>query len=374
MKISVKRVETNKDLRNFVEFPNKLYKNNKYYVPQLIQSDIDSLSPRKNHAFDFCEAIYWLAYRNNKIVGRIAGIINHEYNRNHGKKYIRFGFVDFIDDEDVVNALFCTFEEWAKSQNAEYLCGPLGFLEFDISGLLIEGFDQLATAYGKYNAQYYSKHIERLGYTKNVDWVEYEIYVPEQRNAAIARIAEHTAQKSQLTLLQFTDRKELCEKYANKIFALLNREYARVYGYTTFTEGQIENMKKQFIPLLNLKYVTLVADKEDNLIAFAIFIPSLSKAFQKAKGHLFPFGFIHILRALHKNDSVDSLLMAVATEYQNLGVPAMMLNKLWQQMHDNGVKILNSTREWEDNLAVRKLCRHYDHKLNKRARCYIKEM
>ncbi|MCQ2285283.1 MAG: N-acetyltransferase [Bacteroidales bacterium] len=374
MSVSIKEVVTKKELKAFVRFPNKLYKNNPYYVPQLEQSDLDALTPGKNHAFDFCEGKYWLAYLDGKIVGRIAGIINHEYNERHGILYVRFGWMDFIDNEEVVDKLIDTVRDWAKSKNAQYLSGPLGFLEFDASGVLVEGFDQIPTAYGKYNAPYYAQHLERLGFTKDVDWVEYQIKIPEHFPENVISASQKLAERYKLKVLQFTSKKVLVEKYADKLFALLNRQYERVHGYCKLSDGQILDLKNQFIPMLNLKYVAIVVDENDDMVGFAICLPSISKALQKAKGHLYPFGFIHLLHALRKNDTIDSLLVAVATEYQNKGVTAMMFTTIWRQLHANGFTTIESTRQWEDNIQVRNLWNRFGYVLHKRARCYIKKM
>ncbi|MBP5710894.1 MAG: GNAT family N-acetyltransferase [Bacteroidales bacterium] len=374
MKIVVKEVATKRELRQFVTFPNKLYKNNPYYVPQLVQAEIDTLTPEKNHAFDVCEGKYWLAYSDGKIAGRIAGIINHDYNQRNGAVYVRFGWLDFVDNKEVAEALVATVEAWAKTKNARYVCGPVGFLEFDVSGVLVEGFDQLPTAYGKYNAPYYATYIEGLGYKKEVDWVEYQIKIPDKFPENVIEMSEKIAVRYNVKLLQFDNKKELVNKYCDKIFKLMNRQYERVHGYTQLSQGQIDDLKKQFIPLLNLKFVTIVIDKDDEVIGFAICLPSLSKALQKANGSMYPFGFMHILGALRKNDTIDSLLVAVATEYQNKGITAMMFSRLWQQMHDNGFTTIESTRQWEDNLQVRNLWNRFEYKLHKRARSYIKEL
>lgn len=373
MSVEIQEVVSKKQLRQFVEFPNRLYRDNPYYVPQLVSADLDSLTPGKNHAFDFCEGKYWLAIRDGKIVGRIAGIINHEYNKQMGKIYIRFGWLDFVDDEEVVNQLIHTMETWAKSKNANFICGPVGFLEFDIAGVLVEGYDQIPTAYGKYNAPYYAGHLERLGYAKEVDWVEYQVKIPDTIPDAVHRVAQVTAERHGLTLLQFDNKKALLA-YADKLFALMNRQYACIHGFTQLTPGQVEDLKNQFLPMLNLKFVSIVVDSNDELVGFAICLPSVSKALQKARGHLFPFGFIHILRALRKNDTIDTLLIAVATEYQNKGVTAMMFDRLWQQMHDNGFTTLESTRQLEENLHVRNLWNRFGFQLHKRARSFIKSV
>lgn len=374
MKVIVKEIESKRDLKEFVVFPNKLYKGNPYYVPQLISADMDSLNPKKNHAFEFCEGKYWGAYdEKGKMVGRIAGIINHEYNRKMNTMYVRFGWMDFIDDVDVVNALFDTMEAWAKSRGAEYICGPLGFLEFDIAGVLVEGFDQLPTAYGKYNAPYYAGHLERRGYVKDVDWIEYRTTIPDKMPENVDVMAQRLAERYEVKALQFTRKKDLM-KYADQVFELMNHEYGALHGFSNLSPGQVEDLKNQFIPLLNLKYVVLIVDKNDKLISFSFCLPSLSKALQKANGHLFPFGFLHIKHALRKNDVIDSLLVAVASEYRSKGITAIVFSTLAKRFIEDGYKAVESTRQLEENHSVRNLWNRYEYVIHKRARAYMKKV
>lgn len=374
MEVYIKEVSTKNELKAFVSYPNYLYKENPYYVPQLISGEIDTLSKDKNHAFEFCESRYWLAYNaSNKIVGRIAGIVNHSYNEKTGIFYMRFGWLDFIDDESVVDALIGTVQTWATELGATCLNGPLGFLEFDVAGVLVEGFQELPTAYGKYNAPYYEKHLERLGFTKDVDWVEYSIAIPSEIPAKIATFADIVAKRYNLRAMKFKKKKDILV-YADSIFALLNRGYANIHGFSELSDGQIDDLKKQFIPLLNLKFVTIVVDSSDNVVAFGICLPSLSKALQKAKGRLFPFGFLHIMRALKKNDTLDALLIAIEPSYQRKGVNSMIFNSLKDDIIGSSITSIESTRELENNHSVQNLWNELSFRQHKRARCYIKQL
>ncbi len=374
MAIVIKEVTDRKGLRKFVRFPNDLYKDNKYFVPQIVSMDMDTLSPEKNRAFEVCEGKYWLALdESGKVVGRIAGIINHKYNKKVGQKICRFGWIDFIESQEVATGLLATVEEYARSKGMDIVEGPVGFLEFDVAGVLVEGFDQIPTAYGKYNDPYYEPMILHDGYTKSTDFVEYRITVPDNIERYI-RLGEVVGQRYGLSQGHFKNKKELVRNYVDGIFSVLNTCYAPLHGFSELSPAQCEDLKDQFISNLRLDFVSVVVDKDDKVVGFGITLPSLSKALQKAKGSLFPFGFIHILRALRKNDTIDALLIAVLPEYQDKGVNSMIFSKIGQGMINNGIKYVESTRELEDNHSVQNIWGHFEHKLHKRARVYIKNI
>ena len=371
---TIKEVKTKKDLKAFVHFPNVLYKGNPYYVPQIESMDMDTLSPEKNHAFEVCEGKYWLAYDGNGgIVGRVAGIVNHRYNEKMGEKICRFGWIDFIDDREVSKALMQTVEQYAREKGMNLVSGPMGFLEFDAAGVLVEGFDKLPTPYGKYNAPYYESHLTALGYAKDTDYVEYRILVPEVIPDRYARMAELVSIKNSLHQAEFSNRAEL-EPYLDSLFKCLNAAYAELHGFSELSPGQCEDLKKQFLGNINVDYVSIVLDADDQVVGFGVALPSLSKAMQKAKGKLFPFGFIHILKALRKNDTIDLLLIAIDEKYKNKGVNAMIFDKFAHGITKNGIKYIESTRELEDNTSVQNLWRYLEHDLTKRARTYLKQI
>lgn len=374
MPISIKEVTDKKGLKSFVRFPNELYAGNRYYVPQIESMEIDTLTPEKNRAFEVCEGKYWLALDDNgKVVGRIAGIINHKYNQKVGSRICRFGWIDFIESQEVVSALLAKVEEYARSKGMDVVEGPVGFLEFDISGVLVEGFDQVPTAYGKYNYPYYEPLILKEGYAKETDFVEYRITVPDNIDRYV-RFAEMVADRYNLKQAEFSSKKELVRKYADGIFEVMNSCYANLHGFSELSPAQCEDLKDQFLPNLNLDYVSVILDKNDKVIGFGVTLPSLSLALQKAKGHMFPFGFIHILRALRKNDTIDALLIAILEEYQDKGVNAMIISRIGEGMHRNGIKYVESTRELEDNHNVQNLWGRFEHHLHKRARIYVKHL
>ena len=374
MDVTIKEVRTKSDLRKFVHFPNELYKDNPYYVPQIESMDRDTLTPTKNHAFEVCEGKYWLAFdEKGHVVGRVAGIINHRYNEKVGEKICRFGWIDFIDNPDVSEALMQAVEGYARKKGMDIISGPTGFLEFDAAGILVEGFDQLPTAYGKYNDPYYRNHLLALGYRKEVDFVEYRILVPEvipDRYARMAKLVSEKYSLHQASLLKHSD----INPYIDGVFQCMNAAYSKIHGFSELTPGQCEDLKKQFLSNVNVDYLSIILDANDKVVGFGVAIPSLSMAMQKAKGSLFPFGFVHILNALKHNDTIDLLLIAIDERYQNKGVNAMVFDKFAQGITKNGIKYIESTRELEDNTDVQNLWRLFNHTIHKRARVYRKNI
>ena len=372
MKITIKEVKTQRDLRHFVHYPNALYKDNPFYVPQIESMDRDTLTPSKNHAFEVCEGKYWLAFdEKNHVVGRVAGIINHRYNEKVSEKICRFGWIDFIDNRIVSEALMDAVEGYAKDKGMNIVSGPTGFLEFDAAGILVDGFHQLPTAYGKYNAPYYEDHLLALGYQKEVDFVEYRILVPEVIPDRYARMANLVSEKyslHQAPLLKHSD----IDPYIDGVFRCMNAAYSNLHGFSELSPGQCEDLKKQFLSNVNVDYLSIVLDADDKVIGFGLAMPSLSKAMQKAKGNLFPLGFVHILKALKHNDTIDLLLIAIDEHYLNKGVNAMIFDKFAKGITKNGIKYIESTRELEDNTDVQNLWRLFEHTIHKRARVYRK--
>ena len=372
--IIIKEVTNKKELKAFVHFPNVLYRGNPYYVPQIESMDRDTLTPGKNHAFEVCEGKCWLAYdQKGEIVGRVAGIINHKYNEKTGERICRFGWIDFIDDPNLVKALMNTVEGYAREKGMDTMNGPMGFLEFDAAGVLVEGYDKLPTAYGKYNAPYYEQHLLDLGYVKDADYVEYLIKVPDVIPERYARMAELVSIKNSLHQAVIHNRTELMP-YLDGLFRCLNSAYSKLHGFSELTPGQCDDLKKQFLSNINVDYVSIVLDADEHVVGFGVALPSLSKAMQKAKGSLFPFGWIHMLKALKQNDTLDLLLIAIDEKNKNKGVNAMIFDKFAQGITKNGVKYIESTRELEDNTSVQNLWRYLEHELTKRARTYIKHL
>ena len=370
--IIVKEVKTKSDLRKFIAFPDKLYKGNKYRVPQLHMYERAALYPQKNPAFEFCEAKYWLAYKNNKIAGRIAGIINHKSNEIWNEKHMRFGWIDFIDDLEVSGALIKTVEDWAKDKGLTAVHGPLGFSDMDLEGMLVEGFDEMATQATIYNYPYYPVHLEKLGYKKDTDWVQFEIKIPDKVPENLKRISLQTLEKYDLKILKIKKSKEVLP-YAKSMFYTLNEAFKSLYGFVPLTDKQIEKYTKDYFSAIDVKFICFVLDKNNEVAGFGISIYSLSEALQKAKGKLFPFGFIHILKALRKNNKVDMLLQAVKPEYQNKGVAAIFYSEIMQAYIDNGVEIAISSHALEDNKSAFLMFNDYETRQHLKRRCYIKK-
>ncbi len=372
-KIEIKEVKSKSDLNKFIAFPDKLYKGNKYRVPQLHNFEKSILSKKTNPAFDFCEARYWLAYKDEKIVGRIAGILNTKSNEIWEENYVRFGWIDFIDDKEVSATLIKTIEDWAKSINAEAVHGPLGFTDMDLEGMLVEGFNEIGTQATLYNYPYYPKHLENLGYAKDVDWIQHEITVPKEVPERVKRITDLVMKKYNLHILDAKKPKDVLP-YAKKMFNTLNEAFGHLYGYVALTDKQIEKYTKDYFSIIDTKYICFVLNEEDDVVGFGISILSLSKALQKAKGKLFPFGFIHILKALKKNDTVDMLLQGVKPDYIKKGVAAIFYNKLMQAYINNGVKTAITSHILEENRNSHQMFDAYETRQHLRRRIYIKHL
>jgi GNAT superfamily N-acetyltransferase len=374
MPIEIRELKTKSERKKFITFPFELYKNNQYWVPPLIMEEMNTLNPKQNPAFDFCEMKLWMAFRDGKAVGRIAGFINHRANETWKQKQARFGWIDFIDDQEVADSLYKTVEDWAKSMGMHAVHGPLGFTDMDKEGMLIEGFNELGTIATIYNHPYYQKLTENAGYVKDTDWVEYEIKPDEVRiPEKHLRIAEIVRQKFGLRVLQFKKTKDVV-KYGKQIFNLLNEAFAPLYGFMPLTEKQVNYYIKMYFSFVVPEFIAVIVDKDDNVIAFGITLPSLSLAMQKAKGRLFPFGFIYLLRALKRSTTIDLYLIAVKPEYQNKGVNAMLFTDLIPKYIKRGFKTAETNVELEDNEMVKRQWEYFSPRQHKRRRAFIKHL
>jgi GNAT superfamily N-acetyltransferase len=369
--VELREVNTERELKKFILFPFRLYRGNSCWVPPLLPDEKKTLRRNVNPAFEFCKARYWLAYKNGRVAGRIAGILNQRYIERWKNSYARFGWVDFVDDEEVSRALFKEVENWAHSEGMEGVHGPLGFTDFDPEGMLIEGFDELGTMPDIYNYSYYKDHIERYGYKKHVDWVEYEIRTPEEIPDKAKRISELAAKRNHLRLLEAKKSKDFLP-YAREIFDVLDSAYSAMYGYVPMTKAQVDFYLKQYFSHIVPDYVKLVLDRNDAVAGVLIGFPSFSRALQKAKGRLFPFGFIYLLRALKKNKYLDLYLGAVRPDLQGKGVNAIFMAAITDTAIKKGIISTESTKELEENRLVRAHWDYYDVRQHKRRRCYIK--
>lgn len=374
--IEIKKIEPTKgNLKRFTEFQIDLYDGNPWFVPPLVSDDVATLDPKENPAFDFCESAYFMAYRDGKPVGRIAGIINRQVNEKSHSRTARFGFVDFIDDHEVSAALFKAAEDWARSKGMEKIVGPLGFTDLDHEGMLVEGFEELSTMATIYNYPYYPEHMERLGYKKESDWLEFQMEVPDAIPDKYNRIAEIVKKKFGLRVHKYSSRKRIKKEYGHALFHLVNDAYKNLYQYSTLTERQIEYYINIYLGLLNLELVTLVVDEAGKLVGVGISMPSMSRALQKSKGKMLPFGWYHLLKGLKgKNDRVDLLLVAVHPDYQNKGVNALLFQDLIPYYIKNGYRYAESNPEMETNSKVQSQWEYFTTRQHRRRRSFEKKL
>jgi len=374
MSVVIREVASKKELKEFIWFGIDLYKDCEFAAPPLLMDDLLNLSKGKNPALDFCEATYFMAFKDGKIAGRIACILNPISNETWNQKHARFGWVDFIDDAEVTKALFDTATAWAKERGMTAIHGPLGFTDFDHEGTLIEGFDKLGTLAAIYNYPYYAKHIEANGFVKDMDWKEYQITIPDEFPEKYFRIADIVKKKFNLTALQFKSRKEVVNNYADKIFNLLNLTYSHLYGFTKLNEKQKHFYISLYFSFFRTDTISIIVDGKDDVVALGIAMPSFTKALQKAKGRLFPLGWYYMLKALKKNDMVDLYLMAVHPDYQNKGVNSIMFAELMPRFAKNGYKFAESNPELELNTQMSAQWGSFEHVNHKRRRVYIKQL
>jgi len=373
MSLEIREVTSAKELKAFIKFSLKLYKENPYYIPCLTYDEINTFNPKKNPALEFCDSIKFVALRDGEIVGRIAGIINHDTNKWWKQDHARFGWFDVIDDQEVTKALLDAVGNWAQRKGMNALKGPLGFTDLDHEGMLVEGFDEMGTFATIYNYDYYPRHMENLGYRKDVDWKEYQITIPDQIPDRYTRMAAIVSQKYDLRVVKFKTASALVKKYGEKIFKLWNDTYNVLYGFAPLTDKQVHYYIKMYLSFVRSDLVSIIVDKDDNVVGMGIAIPSLSKAFQKTKGNIFPFGFIHLLKALRKNDLVDLYLMGIHPDYQGKGLNSMIFADLVPIFIKNGYKLAETNPELEENGRIQVLCADFNPRHHRRRRVYIKE-
>lgn len=376
MSVEIKAIEhTRKGLKPFVKFGIDLYKGNGCYVPPLVLDEIETLSPSGNPAFEFCRAQAFMAYRDGKPVGRIAAIINEVVNNRTGRDECRFGFVDFIDDAEVSDALFAAAEGWARENGMTEMVGPLGFSDMDHEGMLVEGFDEMGTMATIYNYPYYPAHLERMGYAKDADWIEFRVEVPDEVPAKIARVADMVARRYNLHVKHYTSRKKIKEEYGVKLFELINDAYDHLYGYSPLSRRQIEYYIDKYLGILRLDCVSVILDNNDRLVAVGISIPSMSKALRKSGGRLLPFGWFHLLKGIKgRNDVVDLMLIAVDKEYMGKGVNSLIFADLVPTYVKLGFKFAESNIELETNDNVQLQWQYFNYRQHRRRRAYRKSL
>lgn len=380
--IEIRKVESRSDLRTFIEFHYDLYEGNEYDAPNLYTDEVNTLRKDKNAAFDFCEAEYFIAYKDGKVAGRVAAIINNRANEKWQRKAVRFGWIDFVDDIEVSKALFKAVEDYGRSMGMTEMIGPLGFTDMDPEGMLTAGFDQLGTQATIYNYPYYPEHMERLGgWEKDNDYVEYKLYVPDQIPEKYAKVAQMIQKRYNLHIKKLKKDEIFGENgYGQKIFEVINATFGHLYGYSTLSQRQIDQYVKMYLPMIDLSLVSLIEDwntPDHKLIGVGITLPSLTRALQKCrKGRLFPFGWIHILRALkrHKTNIVDLLLVGILPEYRPKGANALLFYDLIPRYQKYGFEWGETHVEMETNEKVQGQWQYLERECHKRRRCYKKNI
>ena len=374
--VEIVEVLTKGDLWKWIKFPIRFYKKNSAFTPFLNMDEFDlfSGSLKKNPAYEFCETKLFLAYKDGKIVGRIAGLINHAYNKKWGKNAIRFTRFDFIDDYEVSAALFEKVVEWGRERGHEEVMGPIGFTDLDHEGMLIEGFDELNMSLTFYNHPYYAEHMERLGLKKDIDWIEYQIQVPSESNERLDRMFKHITDTHKYEIITYNDRKLLREE-AYKAFDLIDLAYSKLYGTVPLTPAIVEKTINDFVPLVNLDYICGVKDENGKIVAFGFLLPSTVMARKKSSGKLLPLGIFRLLKALKgKNDTLEMYIIAVDPELQARGIPVLIINTLLERLIKNGVRICETGPMLETNTAVHSLWNYFDKRQHRRRRCYLKSI
>ena len=375
--ITIKKVESKSEMKKFIRFNYELYKDNQYSVPDIYEDMLETFSD-KNAAMEFCEAIYFLAYKDGKVVGRVAGIINNKANKTWNLNAVRFGWIDFIDDPEVSRALIEAVEEWGRSKGKTEIQGPLGLTDLDAEGMLIEGFEELGTMATIYNYPYYPKHIEALGFEKDADWIELLINVPRETGLPerLKRISEIVMQKYNLQIKKYTSAKKLAADYGQEIFKLINEAFKPLFGYSELSQKQIDQYVKTYLPILDLKLISLITEADGRLIGVGISMPSMSRALQKAKGKLFPFGWWHLLKALKwkKPKILDLMLVAIKPEYQGKGVNSLLFYDLLPIYIQEGYEYVETNVELESNSKVQQQWIYFERRQHKRRRCFKKAL
>ena len=375
--IEIKKVTDRKQLRQFVQFYYDLYRGNQHFVPYLFFDEMNTLRHDKNPSFECCDAEYFMAFRDGKMVGRVAAIINRRANERWDVRQVRFGWFDFIDDIEVSRALLKAVEDWGREQGMNQMAGPMGFIDTDREGMLVEGFNELATMYVNYNYAYYPEHMERLGgFRKDNDYMEYQVKVPEVVPDKFAKITEMVTKRYGLNIRKFTRRELVEDGWGRKIFELVNETYSNLYGYSHLSERQIDKLVVDYIKIADLNLISSVMDG-DKLVAFGVTFPSFTRALQKTRdGRLLPFGWWQLLRILkwHKTDTVDLLLIGVLPEYRQKGANALIFNDLICQFQRYGFKYAEAMPQMEANEAVRSQWQYLESRQHRRHRCYRKDL
>ncbi len=376
MTVQIKTVKTKRELKEFVRFANKLYKGDKYYVPSMPFDDLNTFNREKNGAYDFCDVELYLAYKDGKIAGRVAAIINHKANEAWKVDQVRFGWIDFIDDIEVSTALLDAVVAFGKAHGMTQIVGPLGFTDFDPEGMLVEGFDRLSTMALIYNYPYYPEHLKKLGYYKETGWVEYRITIPTEIPEKHRKVAAIVKEKYGLVVRKLTKRQIKKEGYGHKLFDLINQTYCVLYGYSLLSPKQIDAYVDIYLSLVDMEMLTFIENPEGELIAAGITIPSLSEALQKCNGEIFPFGWYHLAKAMFwkKPDTLDMLLIGVRPDWQNRGVNSLLFVDLIERYNRLGFRYAETNANLETNAKVQAMWTPFEKELHKRRWVFGKDI
>lgn len=373
--LSIVEVRTKAQRKKFIQFQNQLYRNCPQYVPTMLSDELANLNPKVNPAFDYCDMRFFLAYRDGEIVGRIGGILSHKANDKWSVKYMRITRIDFIDDIEVSSLLIKTIEDWGRQEGMTHLIGPIGFCDLDKEGMLVKGFEEPSLFITYYNYPYYVEHFEKLGFQKDVDWIESRIYVKCLEKEKIARICQRVMDRHKLRYVQVPNKRKV-KPYIKKVFELVNSEFDSLYGEVPLSERQMQYYAKQFVQLLNLQYLGIIEREEDGkMVGLGLLAPSLAEPMRKCGGRLFPFGWIPLLRTIHNPKVLDMYFVAVDGEYRKLGVPAVLMHHITEIAEKNGVRYAETGPELETNYAVQSMWTGYEAESKyKRRRCFIREI
>ena len=376
MSLEIKQITTKRGVYRFVKFGNDFYKDCENFCPALILDELDTFNVKKNPAFDVCEHVLYMAYQDGKAVGRIAGIINHEANKKWGVKHVRFGWMDFIDDLEVSKALLDAVAAWGKSKGMDGLNGPVGFTDFDHQGLIIEGFDYLVPMASLYNYPYYVQHLEAYGLVKENDWIEMQIYPPQELPERFGRMAKIVQERSHVRVDKVKSCKELVEKYGTSYMDVIDVAYQKLYNFQPLTDRQKRHYCDMYFPLLNFDFVTVVVNEKNEVVGVGVGMPDISKALRKCKGRLFPFGWSHMLKALHADhyDTFDFLIIAVRPDYQDRGLNAVIIADQHPYFVKYNIRCIETTAIMESNFKNLNHWEAFPHKYHKRRRAYLKSI
>lgn len=372
--VEIKKVETKGQIKKFVRFSEKIYQGNPFYVPPIQFDEMNLANPRKNASFDDCDMVSFLAVKDGKIAGRIMGIISHLYNKKNNEKRVRFSRFECINDQTVANALFDAVETWAKEKGMETIHGPLGFNDLEREGLMVFGFDTIGTFQGSYNPEYYQKLVEAYGYEPEARWVEWRMHVPEKIPERVERVANAIEKRYGFYEKRFKSIKQIIKQYRREFFRLLDLCFENIYATVPFTEKLIKQTISLFNLVLDRDYITLIFNKNDEIIAFGLGYASLAKAMNKSKGRFLPFGIFRIFHAIKFPKTLELGLIGVHPDYQKMGVPALIINNMMQRIYKNGIKVCETGLQLETNIPVLSVFEMFDRELVRKKVCYVKKL